>query len=274
MRLPSFSLMAPLAAVALLVSACATVPPATDREALEEFRANNDPLEPFNRSMFSVNNAIDTVALRPAAQVYRAVVPPPVRVGIRNALGNLRGPTILMNDVLQGEFTRAGRTAGRFLINSTLGLGGLVDVAEWQFGLPAHSEDFGQTLAVWGLGEGPYLFLPLLGPSNPRDLVGVGVDAVASPWFWFGQGEVVTALRWARFGLTVLDAREGVLDVLDEVMRTSLDPYTTIRSGYRQRRVSEIANRGEGGSASSIGTGIGVGPIEPVNRTPADPARR
>ena len=261
------------AALLLGLGACATVPPASDREALEEFRANNDPLEPLNRSLFAVNQAVDRVTLRPAAQVYRAVVPPPVRVGIRNALGNLRAPTILLNDVLQGEITRASRTAGRFVINSTLGLGGLLDVAQSQFGITGHAEDFGQTLAVWGLGEGPYLFLPVLGPTNPRDLVGTGVDIVASPWFWFGQGEVVEALRWTRFGLTILDAREGVLDVLDEVMRTSLDPYATIRSGYRQRRINEIANRRESGSPATTGTGFGVGP-GPLGRTPADPAPR
>jgi phospholipid-binding lipoprotein MlaA len=266
-------LLTSLAAAAFLLGACATVPPVSDAEAYEEFRTTNDPLEPLNRSMFAVNQAIDTVALRPAAQVYRAVLPPPVRVGIRNVLGNLRSPTILMNDVLQGEMTRAGRTASRFVINSTLGLAGLLDVAEGQFGLPGHTEDFGQTLAVWGLGEGPYLFLPVLGPTNPRDLAGTGVDIVASPWSWFGQGEVVEALRWTRFGLTILDAREGVLDVLDQVMRTSLDPYATIRSGYRQRRNNEIANRRESSSQATTGTGFGVGPGPgPLGRTPTDPA--
>lgn len=272
MRLAATFLAATLA-LPLALGACATRPPATDREALEEFQANNDPIEPFNRAMFAVNGVIDTVAVRPVAVAYRYVVPPPLRVGIRNALGNLRAPTILMNDVLQGSPERAFRTGARFLINSTLGVGGLFDVAEWQFGLPGHAEDFGQTLAVWGIGEGPYLFLPVVGPTNPRDLVGIGVDAVASPWFWFGQGEVVEALRWARFGLTILDAREGVLDTLDEVARTSLDPYATIRSGYRQRRAAEIANRGDGSSEAATGTGFGVG-TGFFSRTPSDPAPR
>lgn len=245
--------LAPLLASAILLvglAGCATRPPASDPEALEEFRANNDPLEPMNRAMFAVNDAIDTVALRPAAQVYRFVVPPPVRQGVRNALGNLRGPTILMNDVLQGEVDRAGRTAARFLINSTLGIGGLVDVAAWQFGIPGHDEDFGQTLAVWGVGEGPYLYLPVLGPSNPRDLLGYGVDVVASPWFWFGQGDVVDALRWAYAGITVIDGRERVMDTLDRILETSLDPYTTLRSLYRQNRASEIRNSRAAGADS------------------------
>lgn len=252
----------PLLAAALIViglAGCATRPPASEPEALAEFVANNDPLEPLNRGLFQVNNAVDAVALRPAAVAYRTLVPPPVREGVRNALGNLRAPTILMNDLLQGEVDRAGRTAARFVINSTLGIGGLVDVAEWQFGIRGHSEDFGQTLATWGVGEGPYLFLPVLGPSNPRDLLGAGVDVVASPWFWFGQGEVVEILRWVRTGMTILDAREGVLDTLDSLYATSLDPYSTLRSAYRQRRNSEILNAGQQAPDAAPGTGFGVG---------------
>ena len=262
----------PLLAAALLViglAGCATRPPASDPEALAEFEANNDPLEPLNRGMYEVNNAIDAAVLRPAAVAYRAVIPPPLREGVRNALGNLRAPTILMNDLLQGEMDRAGRTASRFLINSTLGLGGLVDVAEWQFGIRGHGEDFGQTLAVWGMGEGPYLFLPVLGPSNPRDMVGAGVDAVASPWFWFGQGPVVEILRYVRTGMTILDAREGVLDTLDTLYATSLDPYSTLRSAYRQRRVNEITNAGQPApeAAGSTGFGVGVGVTVPPAAT-------
>lgn len=252
----------PLLVTALIVvglAGCATRPDASDPEALAEYEANNDPLEPWNRGMYDVNNVIDAAVLRPAAVVYRAAVPPPVREGVRNALGNLRAPTILMNDLLQGEMDRAGRTAARFLINSTLGIGGLVDVAAWQFGIPGHGEDFGQTLATWGVGEGPYLFIPVLGPSNARDLTGAGVDAVASPWFWFGQGEVVEILRYVRTGMTVLDAREGVLDTLDTLYATSLDPYSTLRSAYRQRRQNEISNTGPVAPDAAGSTGLGVG---------------
>ena len=259
--------LAPVLAAALLVlglAGCATRPPASEPEALAEFQANNDPLEPLNRGAYAVNEAVDTVLLRPAAVAYRTLVPPPVREGIRNALGNLRAPTILMNDLLQGEIDRAGRTSARFLINSTLGIGGLVDVAEWQFGIRGHGEDFGQTLATWGVGEGPFLFLPLLGPSNPRDLLGLGVDTVASPWFWFGQGDVVEILRGVRTGLTILDTREGVLDALDLVNSTSLDPYATLRSAYRQRRAAQIRNSGAVAPEAAGGTGFGVGVGVPV----------
>jgi len=252
----------PLLAAALIIvglAGCATRPPASNPEAVAEFEANNDPLEPWNRGIYAVNEAVDTVLLRPVAVAYRTLVPPPVREGVRNALGNLRAPTIFMNDLLQGEMDRAGRTGARFLINSTLGLGGLIDVAQWQFGIAGHGEDFGQTLAVWGVGEGPFLFLPLLGPSNPRDLLGFGVDAVASPWFWFGQGEVVEILRRVRTGLTVIDTRERVLDVLDQVNATSLDPYSTLRSAYRQRRAAEIRHTGPAAPEAAGGTGFGAG---------------
>ncbi len=250
----------PALLAATLLSACATRPPASDPEAVAEFEQTNDPAEPTNRAMLRVHEGIDTVLLRPAAEFYRVVTPPPVRTGIRNVLGNLRSPVILLNDMLQGQPRRAGDTLGRFVINSTLGLGGIFDVAADHFGVPGHSEDFGQTLAVWGVGEGPYMFIPVLGPTNPRDLLGFGVDIVTNPFTWLGQGPEVNALLWARTGMTVVDTREGVMDTLDDVYRTSLDPYATLRSGYRQRRQAEIENRNERPAASSAGgTGYGVG---------------
>ncbi|MBB3898337.1 MlaA family lipoprotein [Roseococcus suduntuyensis] len=231
-----------MAALAVGLSACATRPPANEPEAVAEFQAANDPLEPLNRTMYQVNEGLDTLVLRPAAEIYRFFLPYEVRLGVRNVLTNLRAPTVLANDLLQGQTQRAGRTASRFVINSTLGLGGIIDVADRGFGIRGHNEDFGQTLAAWGVQGGPYLFVPGLGPSNPRDLFGFGVDAVASPWFWVGQGAAVEALRYSRTGATIVDTREGVIDTLDDINRTSLDPYTTIRSGYRQRREAEIRN--------------------------------
>lgn len=264
-----------LAALLILATlgACATRPPADDPEALAEFEQNNDPLEPMNRGIFIANGLFDMAVLRPVAVAYRFVLPQPVRTGVRNVLGNLRAPTILANDLMQGEVTRAGRTGARFVINSTLGLGGIIDVAEWQFGIRGHTEDFGQTLAVWGVPEGHYLYAPVLGPTNSRDLLGFGVDAVLSPWFWFGQGAAVEALRYSRSGMAVVDAREGVLDTLDEIGRSSLDPYATIRSAYRQRRNAEIANTGFQAPEAAFGTGIGVGTSVPAPRTNEAPAR-
>jgi phospholipid-binding lipoprotein MlaA len=176
---------------------------------------------------------------------------------VRNLLGNFRAPVILLNDLLQGNLDRAEITLGRFMINSTLGLGGLIDVARG-LGVPGHTEDFGQTLAVWGVGEGPYIFIPLLGPSNPRDLGGTAVDYFSNPFSYVGQGDIVTGLGWARLGATVLDTREALLDPIDAVRRTSLDPYATLRSAYRQRRNAEIQNR-DSVSPSAPGTGFGPG---------------
>jgi phospholipid-binding lipoprotein MlaA len=242
----------------LALSACATRPPASDPDAVAEYEQTNDPAEPFNRAMYAVHNGIDTVLLRPAAVVYRFVIPQPIRGGVRNVLANLRSPVVLMNDALQGEGQRFGTTLGRFLLNSTLGIGGIFDVAK-NFDLPAHTEDFGQTFAVWGMGDGPFLFIPVLGPSNPRDLLGFGVGVAADPFFWLtlNANDTIEALGWARTILTVLDTRESLIETLDSVKETSLDSYATLRSAYRQRRAQEIRNGGEAQTGgSSLGTGL------------------
>lgn len=250
-------------AALLLLGACATRPDPSDREAVAEYEQNNDPLEPANRVSYEVHDAIDRAVLEPAARGYRAVVPAPVRTGIGNALANLRSPVTLLNDLLQGEGERARITLGRFMVNTVLGLGGVFDLGR-TWGVPGHTEDFGQTLAVWGVGEGPYLFVPLLGPSNPRDLAGTAVDFAADPVGYFGQGAIVDALNWTRVGLTVLDTREGLIETVDGLRQGSLDPYATIRSGYRQRRAAQIRNQdaatGTEGGPSGLGRGFGFQP--------------
>jgi len=236
------TLRAPVLALVLLAAACATPPPADDPEAVAEFRETNDPFEPANRAMFEIHEIADRFVLQPIAEAYRDLLPQPVRDGIRNTLGNLRAPVILANDLLQGNITRARITLGRFMVNSTLGLAGMLDVSR-DWGVPGHSEDFGQTLAVWGVGEGFYMFLPLLGPSSPRDLLGQGVDIAMNPLTWLGQGAAVDAAGWVRLGLTVVDTREALIEPIEQVRATSLDPYSTLRSAYRQRRAFEIRNR-------------------------------
>jgi phospholipid-binding lipoprotein MlaA len=230
----------------LALSACATRPPASEPEALSEYEQNNDPLEPFNRTMYSVHTGIDKVVLRPAAKAYQYVLPQPVRTGVRNVLSNLRTPVVAANDLLQGDPDRLLVTVGRFMINTTFGIGGIFDVAA-EAGMPGHTEDFGQTLANWGVGEGPFLFVPILGPSNPRDLVGYGAGIAADPLTWIlaDSGSTAEGLGWARLGLTVLDTREGLLETTDSIEATSLDPYATYRSGYRQSRNQQIRNAGE-----------------------------
>ena len=249
----------------LAVSACATRPPASEPEALADNQAANDPIEPFNRAMYAVNDGLDTVLLRPAAKAYQFVVPQPVRTGVRNVLANLRSPVIAANDLLQGNPDRLLVTVGRFMINTTFGLGGIFDVAG-ATGMPGHTEDFGQTFASWGVGEGPYLFVPLIGPSNPRDLVGYGAGLAADPLTWVlaNNGNTAENIGYARLGLTVLDTREGLLETLDSVKATSLDPYATLRSAYRQSRGQQIRNAGERPSTAGPLAGTGQGGNAPV----------
>jgi phospholipid-binding lipoprotein MlaA len=218
---------------------CATPPSADDPDAVAEYKETNDPLEPTNRAIYAFNDGLDTVIMRPAAQAYRFVFPQPVRTGIHNVLANLGTPAQLGNDILEGKPRRAGDTTMRFLINTTVGVLGIFDVAK-DWGYPEHDADFGMTLALWGLSDGPYLFLPVFGPSGPRDGVGLGVNAVMDPFTWVGQGTVVRALDWSRFGINGLDQRERHLDDVDSIKKTALDPYATFRSLYRQHRSAQI----------------------------------
>lgn len=202
--------------------------------------AANDPYEPANRAVFVLNQQLDQTFFRPTVQRYLSL-PEEARDGVHNFLRNLAAPTIFVNDLLQAAPRRAGSTAARFFINSSLGLGGLFDPAT-RMGLDYHGEDFGQTLSVWGIGEGPYLMLPLLGPSNPRDAAGLAIDTfVLDPtnYVHFKQH-----LYWdaGRQYLNFLDLRAQTFDTLQGIERSSVDYYAALRSLYRQLRDSEIRN--------------------------------
>ena len=197
--------------------------------------AEGDPWQGFNRSMFSVHESVDQAVVEPVARGYRAVTP-----GVRNFLRNLRGPVIFANDVLQGEANRGLTTAARFAVNTTIGIVGVFDPAT-SMGLEYHDEDFGQTLAVWGVSEGPYLFIPLMGPSNVRDTTGRVIDSVLDPLSYL-DGDDATTFRATRGVLTGLSIREQLLESVDDVRRDSLDPYSTIRSSYELLRESAIQN--------------------------------
>lgn len=222
-----------------LVAGCATPPPANDPDAVAEYKQTNDPLEPTNRVMSSIDNGIDTVLLEPVARAYRFILPQPVRNGIHNVLNNLGTPVELSNDMMSGKPRRAGDTTMRFLINTTVGVVGVFDVAK-DWGYPDHDSDFGITMALWGVPEGPFLFLPVFGPSDPRDAIGLGIDSAMDPFNWVGQGAAVRALDWSRFGLNAVDQRERHLDDIETTKKTALDPYATFRSLYRQHRRSII----------------------------------
>jgi phospholipid-binding lipoprotein MlaA len=218
---------------------CATPPPASDPDALADYRETNDPLEPTNRVFYKINDALDTAVMAPVARAYRFVTPEPVRNGVHNFLDNLGGPVRLTNDTLQGNPRRAGDTAMRFLINSTIGLAGTFDVAK-SLGYPNHDSDFGLTLANWNVPEGPFLFLPILGPSNPRDVAGFGVDIGIDPFTWIGHGTAKTIASWSKTALSAVDTRASLLDTVENIKKTALDPYATFRSLYRQNRTGKL----------------------------------
>lgn len=205
----------------------------------------NDPIEPVNRIIFNANRAVDAVFLRPVALWYRDITPAPVKESVRSFVRNLGAPLVLANDLLQGEGERGLITAQRFLINSTLGVAGLFDVAE-DFGLVYHDEDFGQTLAVWGIGGGPYVMLPLLGPSNLRDTVGLVADYFLDPVNYAARnwrGGDYEAGITGRSGVEAVDSRSLTIEQLDEIERTSLDYYAAVRSLYNQTRTRADAVR-------------------------------
>jgi phospholipid-binding lipoprotein MlaA len=223
-------------AVSLLLSACASTTAGN-----EEAPGNGDPLEGLNRMVFSINLAADFVIVRPVAELYRTVIPAPGRKAVVAFLRNLESPVVLANDILQGNIPQAGNTTARFLINITLGLAGIFDVAA-KMGFPRHSEDFGQTLGVWGMGEGFYLVLPAFGPSSLRDAFGLGVDYYMDPLRYWAKDTDQERLMLARTAVRGIDARARSIETLDEIERSSIDFYATVRSLYRQQRQSEIHN--------------------------------
>ena len=231
------SLLAVIAMVGL--TACATRPPASDVAATQEFNENNDPYEPANRIGYAINDGLDTYLLAPVARAYVYAVPELIRRPLHNVLENMTTPALFINDVVQTKPRRAGDTFMRFVINTTVGVGGAFDVAtDW--GYPAHGNDFGRTLALWGVPEGPFLFLPLLGPSNPRDATGYGVDLLFDPLTYAPSGHGMHTLNYSRTGLAIVDGRAGVLDEVASIKKTALDPYATFRSLFRQNRETRI----------------------------------
>ena len=204
----------------LLMAGCATVP--RDPAARAEFEANHDPLEPLNRGTFAFNLFIDRILIKPLARDYRRVLPEPGRDAIRHFLDNLNEPVIFANALLQGRLKAAGTTGCRFLLNSAAGLAGIEDVASRQK-LPKQVGDFGQTLWAWGLPEGPYLILPVLGPSSPRDGIGRGVDIYVDPFRYI--------LRRHNFS-TAVSAGRAITDGIDPVSYTHLEEEGMVPEKY------------------------------------------
>jgi phospholipid-binding lipoprotein MlaA len=211
--------------VLLTLQACSTVPNADAR----------DPWESMNRGVFNFNETVDTLAIKPAAKAYEAVVPTAVRKGIHNFLGNIGDVWSLANSALQLKGQAAGETLMRISVNTVLGLGGVMDVATGMQ-LKRNKEDFGQTLGYWGVKPGPYLVLPIFGPSTLR-------DAFAKPLDFKGNATSLINDVATRNVLTVadvLDTRVGLLQTVDAIKSASLDPYNFVRDGYLQKRTNDI----------------------------------
>jgi phospholipid-binding lipoprotein MlaA len=197
----------------------------------------NDPYESTNRSFFASHQVLYRNVLRPVVVFYNSAIPEPARDGIHNFLVNIDLPVTFGNDLLQGEIVRSGETLGRFAVNSTVGIGGILDVAR-KIGIPEHQTGFADTLADYGVGEGPYLYLPVIGPSVPRELGGKIVDAAFDPltYVTYGASMFVSV---GRTGATFVDKRARSVATVDEIEKTSSDPYATTRLLYERRLAAE-----------------------------------
>jgi len=210
----------------LLLSACASLPGGP---------TEGDPFESYNRAMFSFNEKLDEYVLRPVAEGYDAVLPSPVKTGISNFFSNLGDIFVILNDILQFKFKQAVEDTSRFIFNSTIGLYGLIDVAT-PMGLPKHNEDFGQTLATWGVSDGPYIVLPFFGPRTMRGTAGFIVESSADPVYNITDDKA----RYGTVLLRTVDTRYKLLKASRIVDQAAIDKYSFIRDAYLQNRKNLI----------------------------------
>lgn len=247
--LPKVLIILLLAFMGLQVGACAHAPPKSDSAAYADYQQANDPLEPMNKAIFAFNMGMDKILVRPVTKTYLKVVPKPARRGLTNFIANLMEPFTAANDILQGKPKAAGRALSRFLVNTTVGIGGLFDPATKHWGIERHKEDLGQTFAVWGIPSGPYLMLPFFGPSNLRDTTGFVGEILYDPVsVAIDKANVanigntdISALTVARISLDALDWRARNDELFDELHETD-DAYTLARSAYRQNRRFNISD--------------------------------
>lgn len=219
--------LAILLAIVILVSGCVSVPP--------ESRDKRDPWQGFNRAVFKFNTDFDNAFIKPAAIGYQYITPEPVNRGVTNFFNNVADATSAVNNVMQFKLMRAGSDVGRVVVNSTVGIGGLFDVAS-NMGLASYKEDFGQTLGYWGFESGPYFVMPILGPSSLRDAFGFAGDVVIDPFFSINRNEIY----WGFIALRVIDRRADLLAVGDILDSAAIDPYAFIRDAYLQRRRNQV----------------------------------
>lgn len=221
-----------LGAVAVLLSACSVT--GIDGVA--------DPIENVNRGIFKFNDVVDTAVIAPVAKGYRAAVPKPARVGVRNVIHNLKTPQYVANNLLQGNLAGASDDTTRFFANTLFGLGGIIDVAGAE-GVKYKEEDFGQTLGKWGVGSGAYVVLPLYGPSTLRDTAGLIVDSNTDPLNLWLNNTDREGYYYGRLAVSAVDKREELLDVLADLKKNSIDYYAATKSAYLQRRAALVGNQ-------------------------------
>jgi phospholipid-binding lipoprotein MlaA len=224
-----------------------------------------DPWEKMNRGLFHFSMAVDHAVIAPVVHAYRAAMPAPVQVGIRNVVYNLDEPKTFANDMLQLRFHKAGETTIRFVANSTVGLGGLFDVAG-ATGLPGHDSDFGQTLGRWGAPTGPYLFVPFVASSDIRDGIGRLADAFGDPVSW-AFGGLDTTFGQVHDGLRIFQARVDIDDQITGLNRDFTDPYVTLRSGFAQHRAFKVQE------AQGVTTAAQVKDLPDFGAEPTPPAK-
>lgn len=228
----NFTLLLGLTAATIAMASCST------RNAEPVMAGDveiNDPFENANRAVFSFNSAVDRAVIHPIAKGYNAALPKPVRTGVDNVLRNLKSPVTFANQTLQGDAEGAGNVLVRAVVNTLIGFGGIFDVAGSE-GIKYEQEDFGQTLATWGVGHGPYLVVPIIGPSSLRDYVGYAVDSFADPLRWYLFNVDHEEIYYGKVGMEYLTLRASLVDVLEDLEKSSIDYYAATRSAYYQRR--------------------------------------
>ena len=237
------------------LSACVTLPPNSPRSP-------QDPWESWNRGVYKFNDKLDRTILKPVAKGYVRVVPHPIRTGVSNFFSNLEMPTVLINDALQAKFKAAGTDLGRLLLNTTVGIGGILDPAS-SAGLDHNHEDFGLTLGHWGVHAGPFVELPFFGPSDCRDVPGKVVDTYTNPRQYINN-------NYVRYGLwlpALIDERAALLP-LDDTIQHAFDPYAFVRDAYLARRAYQITGKSPDEQLIDPGADTSLGPDGPAIATP------
>ena len=230
--------------ILLVLFACLNISSCSTTSYHDETLGINDPFEEVNRTVFAFNDTVDNAIMKPVAKTYRAALPKPARTGIRNFITNLRSPIDIGNQILQGDIIGAADGITRTFVNTFFGIGGFIDIAAKE-GLEYENEDFGQTMAVWGIGNGPYIVLPLIGPNNLRDHLGTLADSYADPIRLYLHNTDNEEIYYSKFAVEVIDKREELLDVLSDLKANSIDYYAAIRGVIYQKRNALIKDMKE-----------------------------